>query len=183
MSSAASFSLDTAITNLGAAFGDLKQLIVAISYITGAFLVVRGLMMYKIFATQTMASANKGEFAGPLVFIIVGAILIYFPSTLDTSLTTVFGSKALQSPADFIGYKSLTKVQQFKTLGDVIVKYIYLIGLIAFLRGWIILAKMGHSGAQPGSVGKGIMHIIGGIMLINIVATMNILAQTFGYKG
>jgi len=177
------FSLDAAIINLGNAFGDLKHMMVALSYIIGLALIVRGLMMYKIFGTQTMASANKGEFAGPLVFILVGAILLYFPSTLDTSLATVFGTKAIKAPNELLSYKALDQVEQWKQLSTVIIKYIYLIGLIAFIRGWVLLSKMGHSGAQPGQLGKGIIHIVGGILLINIVATVNILATTFGYRG
>jgi len=51
------------------------------------------------------------------------------------------------------------------------------------VRGWLILSKMGHPGAQPGSVAKGIVHVIGGILLINIVNTVNMLASTFGYTG
>ena len=66
--------------------------------------------------------------------------------------------------------------------GNIILKYLSLIGLIAFLRGWVILSKMGHSGSQPGRVGKGITHSGGGILLINIVQTTQILANTFGYS-
>lgn len=179
----AAFSLDTAITNLKETFVQLRTLTGALSYVIGVALVVRGLMMYKIFGSQTMASAQKGEFAGPLVFIIVGAILIYYPSTLDTSLKTLFGTTALKPTNQLMNYASLEKTEQWRDLSDVIVKYIYLIGLIAFIRGWVILSKMGHSGSQPGSIGKGIIHIVGGVLLINIVATVNILAETFGYKG
>lgn len=179
----AAFSLDAALTNLSAAFGSFQQLIVALSYVIGLALIARGLMMYKIFGSQTMSSAHKGEFAGPLVFIIVGAILMYFPSTLDTTMVSLFGSKEIKPVNELIAYQSLTKVEQWRDLSNVIVKYIYIIGLIAFVRGWVILAKMGHSGAQPGSIGKGILHVIGGILLINIVATVNILAETFGYTG
>jgi intracellular multiplication protein IcmC len=140
-------------------------------------------MMYKALATQTMASAQKGEFAGPLVFIVVGALLIYVPSTLNTSLSTIFGSTDIGTSSQLIGYSSMSSVEQWQEITDVIVQYMYLVGLIAFVRGWVILSKMGHSGSQPGSVGKGLIHVIGGILLINIVDTVNLLASTFGYTG
>lgn len=186
MSAAASFDLSAALTNLSHSFDMLVQLVVAISYVTGLSLVVRGLMMYKIFATQTLSSAHKGEFAGPLVHIIVGAVLIYFPSTLNTTLNTLFvgvDQNSLSTASQMIGYQSLANDAQWTQIADVVVKYVKLVGLIAFVRGWIILSKLGHAGGQPGSMGKGLIHIIGGILLINIVDTFRILAVTFGYTG
>jgi intracellular multiplication protein IcmC len=183
---AASFDLSTALTRLSYSFDMLVQLIVAVSYITGLSLVVRGLMMYKVFATQTLSSAHKGEFAGPLVHIVVGAILIYFPSTLNTTLNTLFvgvDQNSLSTASQMIGYQSLQNDAQWTQIADVVVKYVKLVGLIAFVRGWVILSKMGHAGSQPGSIAKGIIHIVGGVLLINIVDTFRILAVTFGYTG
>ncbi len=181
--SPASFNLDTALTNLMNAFNSIEHLIVAITYIIGLSLIVRGVMMYRVFATQTMSSAQKGEIAGPMVHIIIGALLLYIPSTLTTSLTTVFGNSDIGQVGDLIAYQSLSGSEKWQALTQVIVEYMILIGLIAFVRGWVILSKMGHSGAQPGSMGKGLIHVIGGILLVNIVDTVNILSCTFGYAG
>lgn len=181
-----SFNLDTMLDNLTSSFDSLVMLVVAVSYVTGLSLVVRGVMMYRQFANQTMASAQRGEIAGPMVFIVVGAILIYFPSTLDTSLATLFGnvnSNNLKMASSMIGYQSLAQGAEWQRIADVVVKYVQLVGLIAFVRGWIILSKMGHSGSQPGSVGKGITHIVGGVLLINVIDTFNVFATTFGYAG
>ena len=175
--------LGTALENLTFAFESLVNLVAAISYVMGLYFIFRGVGMYKVFATQTMASAQKGELAGPMVFMIVGAVLMYFPSTLDTSIQTLFGhdTKGISAAEEMIGYADLNNSgEHWKEISNVLIKYMKLIGFIAFLRGWTILSKMGHSGAQPGSVGKGIVHIIAGVLLINIVDTINMLAQTFG---
>ncbi|MCS5711121.1 hypothetical protein [Candidatus Berkiella aquae] len=180
---ASAFSIDIALSNLSAAFGSIETLVKALSYIIGLTLFVRGVMMYRIFATQTLSSAQKGEIAGPFVFIMVGALLIYFPSTLRASLTTVFGTGDISGTQDLISYSGLSGFEKWDAIKDVVIKYMYLIGLIAFVRGWVILSKMGHSGAQPGSLGKGLIHVIGGIFLVNIVDTFNLLATTLGYTG
>ncbi|MBI2790827.1 MAG: hypothetical protein HYX61_02615 [Gammaproteobacteria bacterium] len=177
------FSLTTALTNLNNAFTSIEHLIVAVSYVIGLSLMVRGVMMYKALATQTMSSAQKGEFAGPLVFIIVGGILVYFPSTLTTSLSSVFVTSDISPASELIGYQSLSGSEKWQQISTVVIEYMKLIGLIAFVRGWVILSKMGHSGSQPGSVGKGLIHLIGGVLLINVVETVAILACTFGYTG
>lgn len=176
-----SFSLDMALTSLSASFNSIEKLIKAMSYIIGLALVVRGLMMYRALANQTMSTAQRGEIAGPAVHIVVGAIMFYFPSTLSTTLNTVFGTSQLTEISQIIDYPSLAQSERWSKLSEIIQKYMYLIGLIAFVRGWVLLSKMGHAGAQPGQIGKGLIHIIGGILLINIVQTVNILAETFGY--
>ncbi len=181
--SPSSFSLDTALTNLSNAFSSIEHLIVAITYIIGLSLIVRGIMMYRVFATQTMSSAQKGEIAGPMVHIIIGSLLLYLPSTLTTSLTTVFATTDISQASDIIAYQSLSGSEKWQKLTSVVIEYMTLIGLIAFVRGWVILSKMGHSGSQPGSMGKGLIHVIGGILLVNIVDTVNILSCTFGYSG
>lgn len=178
----ASFSLDVMLTNLSNAFGSIQSLIVAISYVIGVALVARGVMMYSVLGRQTMSSAQRGELAGPMVHIVIGALLIYFPSTLYTSLQTVFGTTDVGSISSLVAY-SQSNTEKWQEITTVIVEYMRLIGLIAFVRGWIILSKMGHAGAQPGSIGKGLVHVIGGILLVNIVDTVNILAETFGYTG
>ncbi len=178
-----SISIDTALANLSNAFDNIKGLILAISYIIGLALLVRGVMMYKAIATQTMASAQRGEFAGPLVHIVVGSIMIYYPSTLSTAMFTVFGTGTSTPASSLLGYSSLTGAEQWQKFGTVLVDYVYLVGLVAFMRGWVILSKMGHAGSQPGSMGKGIIHVVGGILLINVVDTANIIMSTFGYAG
>ncbi len=178
-----SFSLDVALTNLSRAFTSIEQLVVAITYIIGLALIVRGIMMYRIFANQTFGSAQRGEIAGPMVHIVIGALLLYIPSTLTASLGTVFGTSEIGQAQNLIGYQTLSSSEKWQKLTNVVIDYMILVGLIAFVRGWVILSKMGHSGSQPGSVGKGLVHVIGGILLINIVDTVNILGCTFGYTG
>jgi intracellular multiplication protein IcmC len=174
--------LGTALENLTFAFESLVNLVAAISYVMGLYFIFRGVGMYKIFATQSFASTQKGEVAGPLVFMVIGAILMYFPSTLDTSMQTLFGYGAKEMPlASDMSYAPAQAGEHWEEISTVLIKYMKLIGFIAFLRGWTILSKMGHSGAQPGSVGKGIVHIVAGVLLINIVDTITLLAQTFGF--
>lgn len=177
------FSIELALTSLASSFNSILSLLRSLSYIIGLTLIVRGVMMYRVFATQTMSSAQKGEIAGPLVFLLVGTFLLYFPSTLSTSLTTVFGDDNVKGATDLIAYSQLSGIENWNAISDVVIKYMYLIGMVAFIRGWVILSKMGHSGAQPGSLGKGILHVVGGVLLINIVETFNILATTLGYTG
>ena len=171
----------TALENLANTFGSISFLVVTIAQIIGVVLVFRGIAMYKIFATQSISSAQKGELAGPFVHIFVGVMLIYLGSTIDVSVETLFGSK-MDSAGDIKAYLPAGSDAKWEALLSVLVKYFKLIGLLAFVKGWIILSKMGHAGAQPGSMGKGLTHIIGGILLMNMVDAMKLLSCTFGFS-
>ena len=177
-------SLDKALENLTDAVVFIKALVGAVAFVCGVYFVYRGVGMYRIFANQTFGSAQRGEFAGPLVYIVVGAILIYLPTASDVALTTIFTSEGINNTkdSDLIAYFSPGAEDAWARVALVILQYMKLIGFIAFVRGWFILSKMGNSGSQPGSIGKGITHIIGGVLLMNLPDTMMILAETFGYK-
>lgn len=178
----ASIDLSTALTNLQAAFSSITILITAVSYTLGTAFAVTGLMRYRAIATQTLSSAQKGEIMGPFVYIMIGCILIYFPETLDSSLLSVFDDTTVGTGTDFIAYVGVSADENWRQVSIVVVEYITLVGYIAFIRGWVILSKLGQSGAQPGSMGKGLLHVIGGVLLINIVYSFQILARTFGYS-
>ncbi|MCS5708318.1 hypothetical protein CC99x_005305 [Candidatus Berkiella cookevillensis] len=175
-----SFNLESAFSALTSSFYSLEKMLLVLSYIIGLFLVLRGLMMYRAFANQTYGSAQRGEIAGPMVFLIVGIMLIYLPSTMNASLQTIFGTSEIGQLSSLASYQSTDSSENWLNLQNIFIKYLKLVGFIAFLRGWIILSKMGHPGAQPGSIGKGITHIFGGVVLINLVDTINILGHTFG---
>ena len=167
------------LTNLKAAFGSLKALTAAIAYLSGIGLIFKGLAMFRSFGRQSMS--EQPEIAGPLVYIIVGAILIYLPTNIDVNLVTIFGTTELGAASELLSYTPDLGGQNLMDFLNVIVSYLQLLGLIAFVRGWLILSKMGQRGEQPGSFTKGLMHIIGGILLINLVGTIQVLANTFGF--
>jgi len=57
--------------------------------------------------------------------------------------------------------------------------FIQIIGLVAFVRGWMMIAKSASQGGhQQGGFGKGMMHVFGGVMAINIVSTLNVINET-----
>lgn len=176
------FSIERSADGLLGAFYNLESLVIAMSYVIGVTLIIRGIMMYRIFANQTYGSAQRGEIAGPLVFLVVGTVLIYFPSTISASVNTLFGTSQIAGFESLVSYQNVGPSVRLHLLQDVIISYVQLIGLIAFIRGWVILSKMGHSGSQPGSIGKGVIHIVGGVILINLIGTITVLANTLGFQ-
>jgi intracellular multiplication protein IcmC len=60
-----------------------------------------------------------------------------------------------------------------------VLQLIQIVGLIAFIRGWLILVKTA-TGQQGGGIGKGITHIIGGVLALNIVGTQQVINASLG---
>ena len=117
----------------------------------------------------------------PILYLTSGAMLLYLPSAMDVILQTVYGSEEILSYNDIQGGNTIIDILFGSSglFGGGLVVFIQLIGLIAFVRGWVMLAKSANqqSGHQ-GGLGKAAMHIFGGILAINIVQTINIIDNT-----
>ena len=56
-------------------------------------------------------------------------------------------------------------------------------GECAFIHGWILIARAASQGQPPGGTGKGLMHVFGGILAMNIVRTLDVIHNTFYGTG
>ena len=113
----------------------------------------------------------KGELGGPLIYIFVGITLFYFPEVVRIFMVTVWGS------ANIVEYPSTPS--NWKYFTDPVIGLVRIVGYIAFIRGWLLLLRLGQEGRQPGTGAKALLHILGGILAINIVGTINMLGATF----
>ena len=52
------------------------------------------------------------------------------------------------------------------------------VGIVAFIRGMIMLNKVGGQGAQPGTMGKALTHIVGGLLAINMWGFWEVIENT-----
>jgi hypothetical protein len=69
---------------------------------------------------------------------------------------------------------------EFRTIVIVMGGFVQFIGYIAFLRGWILLARLGERSSQEGTLARALMHIFGGILAINVFGTYRMLKVTLG---
>lgn len=198
---AASFSeydLQEIMQNLRKVLTPAMGLLLTISFIAGIVFMLRGLLMLKSFSMPLTQASKPGEIAGPLVYIFVGTILIYIPSSTDVLSNTLFGSGVAsifpgassggsyvadlanmgKASDQILGYAPVSIEGQWATMIDTIVLYMEFIGFLAFLRGWFIIAQSGQPGVQPGSISKGIIHIVGGILAINFLPLVNAIHNT-----
>ncbi len=184
--------VQTIMANLAKVIMPITTMVLAISYAAGVYLIVSGLMMMKKLGNFATQQTQPGELSGPLVKILIGAVLIYLPSStgiignsLFQSGNSLFGNGgrvnynnvgAGSSLLGYMGGDSLS--QQWIAVANTLVLYIQFLGLLSFIKGWFIWAGTAGHSSQPGTTSKGVTHIIGGIVAINFVGAVNIIYNT-----
>ena len=197
--------LQSIMVNLRTIIKPLTQLVLAVSFVAGIAFMFHGVIMLHTFGQIQNQMSKPHGITGPFVQIAIGTVLIYLPSSLTTLSNSLIGviprnffdpsdsytfrldneGNAVEVTNDLnyatsassdLGYANLGG-SEWAQLINTIVQFIQLVGLISFIRGWFILSQAGGSGAQQGSFGKGIIHIIGGILAINFIPFMHAIAQ------
>jgi intracellular multiplication protein IcmC len=185
--------LSQILQNLESILNPLAVLLVAVSFISGVFMVYKGISELKQFGQSQNQMSRPGELAGPMVHLMVGAILIYLPTTTDIISTSIFydagrtvfdGNRvnialAGSDSAELLSYSGgMPLEQKWQEVMTTIFHYVQFIGFVAFVRGWFILSKIGAQGGQPGNAAKGLIHVLGGIIAINVIPALEILRNT-----
>ena len=168
------------LTNIANSLGPVQKLITGTSYLLGIFFAFKAMQSLKSHAEQTAMSSTHSSMKEPLIYLVVAAALIYFPSALDVALMTTFGSSNILQYAPINSSNPVIDVLfgSGSLVGAPLTIIIQTIGLGNFIRGWILIARGASGGQQQGGTGKGLIHIFGGILAINIVETVNIINNT-----
>ena len=138
---------------------------------------LKALFTLKSHGEQKSSLSGTGNMKEAAVYMLVSSILLYFPSALSALMNTTFGSTSVlaysQSPylSGLFGTDS--------AVGSSLALIVQIVGLFAFVKGWVMIARgaSGQQGAQ-GQTGKGMIHVFGGILAINIVGTIDVFINT-----
>lgn len=165
------------LDNISNSMAQANDFMVALYYLVGVAFILSGVNRLKKLGHRTAFMNVDSGITGPMLLMFIGAALLLLPNFIETINKTIWGDPTISS-ADALSYdvQSKTALDQFKPLVNVI----QFVGLIAMLRGFLILSKSTGQGAQPGTMSKGFVHIFGGILAINIVGTVNVITSTFG---
>jgi intracellular multiplication protein IcmC len=148
-------------------------LIKAIGYVVGFWLIISAIMDLKKIGQSQSATTTESGLGGPLMRMALGIALIYYPSTISIAVSTLGGDGSI------VGYTPASS-DTFGSAKQGVLLLVQAIGYVSFIRGFVTLSNSTKSGAQQGTVGKGVMYVVGGILAINIVATIQMLGNTLG---
>ncbi len=165
------------LVNLARSMPAIQKLVTGASYLLGIMIAMKAVYTLKIYGESKTMMSSHGNMKEPFIYFLVAAFLLYLPTGLGIVLSTTFGDNSILS------YSSggvLTNMFGGSQIGFAIVSIIQTIGLIAFVRGWHLVAKSASGQNHQASIGKAMTHIFGGIFAINIVETVNIIYNTLG---
>lgn len=166
-------TLDSILQNLKAQVPNLMRMVTAISYVMGMFFIVNGILKLKQYGEARTMMSQEQKLGPSIVYLAVGAMLLYLPTSVQVGMSTFW---AQPNP-----YGYLEETEQWQVFLGICFSIIQLIGVIAFIRGLVLLSHIGgHS--QQGTLSRGLTHIIGGIFCINIYQFVQVILMTLGIQ-
>ncbi len=167
-----SLNAQSIINNIMTEVPMLMRLITAVAYVAGMWFCFMGIMKLKQYGEQRTMMSGEHHIKGPLIYLTVGAMLLYLPSSVQVGLSTFWTDP---SPYSYQDVAAQSQWMQF--IGNCFL-IIQLFGTIAFIRGLMLLSHLGqqHGGGQPGTFSKGMTHIIAGLLCINIYQFVQIMS-------
>lgn len=160
------------LENIATSVPSLMRLVTAIAYVLGMIFIIRGIMEMKHLGESRTMMSRERSVRGPLVTIVIGSLLLYLPTSVQVGLSTFWTTPC--------AYCYLNQQGQWQSIINTVYIVIQLIGVIAFIRGLLIMSQLGHEGHQQGVFAKGLTHIIGGLFCINIYQFVQLIQATFG---
>lgn len=165
------------LTNIANNLVPVEHLITGAAYLMGISFAMKALYCLKQHGESGRAMSQNSSLKEPLLYFLVAAVFIYFPTGFAILMNTTFGY------TNVLAYSSLNTnnptLQGINSqAGKALTTIIRVIGLIAFIRGWILISRTASQGQPPGGTSKGLMHVIGGILAMNIVGTLQVLNNT-----
>lgn len=173
------------LANIANTLLPVEKMLTGAAYLIGisfAFKAIYTLKSYGEARTMMSSNANLKE---PIIYLMVSAVFIYFPTAFKLFMNTTFGySNVLAyAPIDSNNQTLNTLFGSDSAIGRPLSLIIQVIGLVAFIRGWVLIARSASQGQPPGGTGKGMVHVFGGILAMNIVGTVQIINNTLYGSG
>lgn len=165
--------LATVLEKLSLSLPYVQTMVVAFSYLAGFTLMFASFYKLKQYGELRSMMSLQTDLRGPVVSIFVAAILVYLPTALKIMMNSFFG---YGSP---IAYEADESNRWSQTV-SIVVYFTQIMGLIAFVKGWIVISRVANKSSQNATFGKGVIHIFGGLVAININGTVALLNATLG---
>lgn len=152
----------------------------ALCYIIGVFLVIRGLLKAAKAGTDPRVGAPHVILAN----LLIGGVFLTAGSMVVSMTYTLFNTGSSNDFSSLINWSAITgetggNTEAANTAVVAILKFIQIIGVIGFIRGWLII-KNAVEGTGQTTVPQGLTHVIGGAMAYNIDLMIRAFDTTLG---
>ncbi|WP_133129397.1 type IV secretion protein IcmC [Legionella yabuuchiae] len=168
------------LTNIAKNLEPVDRLLTGAAYLIGLSFAFKAIYTLKVYGEARTMMSSHTSIKEPVMYIFVAGIFLFIPTAFQMLLNTAFGYTNVLAYAP-VNSSNNTLDALFgpnSAVGRPLSMLIQTIGLIAFIRGWVLVARSAAQGQPPGGTGKGLMHVFGGILAMNIVGTIQIINNT-----
>ena len=152
-------------------FQIVAEILQSISILIGVGLTLGGLLQLKKHGESRTMMSSQHSLAGPLMMLVAGSMLMILPTFIGSALLAFWGgSNPLQHHTSSTSSSLVVAVEMF----------VRIVGVGAFIRGIVLLSRTGGQQSQQGTLGKALIHILGGILCVHIVGTVGLLKELLG---
>lgn len=165
-------------TNIISSLLAVEKLVTAAAYLIGISFAIKALYSMRRLA-ESRSAQHEASAKEPLLYMLVAGMLLYFPSGFAALMQTTFGYSEVLAYGSVDSRSSALNAVfgEDSAFGYALSLIIQVVGVIAFVRGWTLIAKSASSG-QSGGTGQGLVHVFGGILAMNIMGTIQMLMNT-----
>lgn len=158
-----SSDLVTIMGNIGRSLTPVQTVISGLGYLIGILFIMHALLKFKKVGESKGGSGSQEKPFGAIAYFVVGAALLFLPSSIRVFSNTAFGVGNILQYTPFNPYDIYSSMQLM----------IQTAGLIWFVRGCVLLVHSSEPGTQEGP--KGLTFVIAGILAMNFEGTYGIL--------
>lgn len=164
------------LPNLAQSVDQVYKMVTGAAYLMGIAFAFKALYSLKVYGELRTMMASNTSLKEPLTYLLVAAAFIYLPTGVDILMLSTFDT------TNFMSYSQLPQGLNLTATngGIALLRILTVIGAVSFIRGWVLMARSQGQGSQPGTLGKGLTHVFGGVLLMNIVGTINVVSNTLG---
>ena len=155
---------------------DAAQIVQDLAIISGIFLILGAIFKFKRYGEARSMMMQQGVGA-PLMMLLAGTILLSLPTFLETAVFNFWGDIQPLDP------NVPSWAESFGPGIHAILMFVRFLGVVSFVRGVFQISKAGRESSQPGTLGRGLISIFAGVLMVHIVGFAQLLEQFFGVSS
>lgn len=161
--------LVTIIGNLSRSLYPIQKFISGGAYLLGILFFMTAIAKLKKIGDKRAQSSSSEKMFTPMMYMLMGAFLLYLPTVFHVMANTTFGV------GNVISYTNYNPTNIYSSMGLLI----RTAGIIWFVRGCVLVAHASEPGTQEGP--KGLVFILAGILAMNFdnsIAVVNYIVTS-----
>lgn len=157
------------IGNLSQSLLPVQRLLTGGAYLLGILFFITAITKLKEIGENPH---SQTKFFGPLIYLTIGAFLLYLPTGIKILANSTFGVSNVLTYSN----QNINPFNIFESMGLLI----RTAGVLWFIRGSVLLAQASEPGTQEGP--KGLVFLCAGVLSMNFdssIAALNTIISTF----